>query len=217
MILVNRVSIESRLHGIVTQPPNGARRMVKCSAGEGHSGGLKCPTLSIPNPATRGRSKKCRSAPALSRPYRRSPPTFALSFRRRSGNRRHKKCTRYPLTWRSVDRRPNPQCYTATPCTAPWTEMPSMTCSFCDQPLISALERTRGVCASCHVLSRQSGNQRAGGDSANTPPPRISPGEVLDITAAPPTPLANQTLAQDDVPARDNNASNTSAETGLRR
>jgi hypothetical protein len=92
-----------------------------------------------------------------------------------------------------------------------------MTCSFCDQPLISALERTRGVCASCHVLSRQSGNQRVGGDSATTPPPQISPGEVLDSTAAPPTPLDDQSLAQDDVPARDSNGSSTSAETGLRR
>jgi hypothetical protein len=136
---------------------------------------------------------------------------------RRSGNRRHKKCIRYPLTWRSVDRRPNPQGYTATPCTAPWTEMPSMPCSFCDQPLISALERTRGVCASCHVLSRQSGKQGAGGHSVTPPPPHVSQGEILDSTAAPPRPLDDQSPAQDDVPDRDSNGSNKAEETGLSR
>jgi hypothetical protein len=92
-----------------------------------------------------------------------------------------------------------------------------MTCSFCGQPLISALERTRGVCASCHVLSRQSGNQRAGGHSATTPPPQISLGKILDSTAAPPAPLDDQSPAQDDVSDRDSNGSNASAETGLRR
>jgi hypothetical protein len=92
-----------------------------------------------------------------------------------------------------------------------------MTCSFCGQSLISALERTRGVCASCHVLSRQSGDQPAAGNSATTPPPQISPGEILDSSAAPPTPLDDQSPAQDDVPGRDSNGSNTSEETGLSR
>ena len=92
-----------------------------------------------------------------------------------------------------------------------------MTCSFCGQPLISALERTRGVCASCEVLSRQSGNQRAGGHSATTPPPLISPVEILDNTAAPPAPLDDQPPAQDVVPDRDSNGSNEPEETGLNR
>ena len=92
-----------------------------------------------------------------------------------------------------------------------------MTCSFCGEPLLTPLERTRGVCASCHVLSRQSGNQPAPGNSATTPPPQISPGEILDSTAAPPTPLDHQSPGQEAVPDRDSNGSNASAETGLRR
>ena len=92
-----------------------------------------------------------------------------------------------------------------------------MKCSFCDQPLISALERTRGVCASCQVLSRQSGNQRVGGHSATTPTPQISPGEIVDSTAVSPTPLDDQPPAQDVLPDRDSNGSNTSEETGLSR
>jgi hypothetical protein len=92
-----------------------------------------------------------------------------------------------------------------------------MKCSFCGEPLISALERTRGVCASCEVLSRQSGNQRAGGHSATTPPPQISPGEILDSTAAPPATPEDQPLAQDGVPDRDSNGSNEAEETGLSR
>jgi hypothetical protein len=80
-----------------------------------------------------------------------------------------------------------------------------MTCSFCSRPLISVLERTRGVCASCEVLSRQSGNQRTGGQPATTPAPQNSLGEILESTAAPPTPLDDQSPAQDDGPDRDSN------------
>jgi hypothetical protein len=92
-----------------------------------------------------------------------------------------------------------------------------MTCSFCGQPLISALERTRIVCASCHVLSRQTRNQQTGGHSAATPPPQISLGEILDSTVAPPTPRDDQSPAQDDVPDCDSSGSSTSEETGLSR
>jgi hypothetical protein len=61
----------------------------------------------------------------------------------------------------------------------------------------------------------QSGNQPAAGKSATTPPPQNSPGEILDSSAAPPTPLDDQSPAQDDVPGRDSNGSKTSEETGL--
>jgi hypothetical protein len=192
-----------------------------------------------------GRLDSCSIGPALSRPYRRSPlcsrsistssPGIRAcsvcrsasrtspdtkgpgNFPRRSGNRRHKECMQYSPTWYSVDRRPNRQGYTATLARPHGRRRHRMTCSFCGQPLISALERTRLVCASCHVLSRQSGSQRAGGHSATTPPQQISPGEILDSTAAPPTPLDDQSPAQADVTARDSSGSNTSEETGLSR
>jgi hypothetical protein len=93
----------------------------------------------------------------------------------------------------------------------------AMTCTSCGQPLISALERTRGVCASCHVLSRQPGKPRAGDHSVTQPPTNVSPGEILDSTTAPAAPLDDQSPAQDDVPDRDSNSSNASDETGLRR
>jgi hypothetical protein len=92
-----------------------------------------------------------------------------------------------------------------------------MTCSFCGQPLISALERTRLVCASCHVLSRQSGKQRAGDCSATPPSPHISPDEILGSAAAPEAPLVDQPPVQGGVSDRDSNGSNEAEESGLSR
>jgi hypothetical protein len=161
--------------------------------------------------------RRIPSSRFTSRVGRRSASEGPGNFPRRSGNRRHKECMQYSPTWYSVDRRPNRQGYTATLARPHGRRRHRMTCSFCGQPLISALERTRLVCASCHVLSRQSGSQRAGGHSATTPPQQISPGEILDSTAAPPTPLDDQSPAQADVTARDSSGSNTSEETGLSR
>ena len=92
-----------------------------------------------------------------------------------------------------------------------------MTCSSCGEPLLSPLERTRGVCASCHLLSPRSGNLHASEQASAFPSSRDSPGEILDSTAAPSTPLNHQSPAQDVVPERDSNDSNTSEEAGSTR
>ena len=95
--------------------------------------------------------------------------------------------------------------------------MPSMRCSSCGEPLVTPLERTRGFCASCHVLSPRPSKKRASEQNATFPASRSSLGDNLDGTIAPPTPLSHQSPAQDDVSARDSNGSNTSEETGLSR
>jgi hypothetical protein len=92
-----------------------------------------------------------------------------------------------------------------------------MTCFFCAEPLLSILERTRGVCAACHVLSRRTTKQRASEEEEASPSSQDSPGKSIDRVAAPPTPRDDQPSAQDVVPDRDSNGSNTSEETGLSR
>jgi hypothetical protein len=92
-----------------------------------------------------------------------------------------------------------------------------MTCSFCGEPLLTPLERTRGVCASCHLLSRQPGSQRESKQVAAVPSSQDPPAEILEGRIAPPTPLSHQSPAQDDVRGRDSNDSNEAEETGLSR
>jgi hypothetical protein len=63
---VNSSTKESRLHGIIAQPVNGARRSARCSAGEGVASASNSRGTTPLNPASRGRSgRQDRPAPAL--------------------------------------------------------------------------------------------------------------------------------------------------------
>jgi hypothetical protein len=69
-----------------------------------------------------------------------------------------------------------------------------MKCSACGGPLLSILERTRGLCASCHLFASTTGKQhvieRLGARLAPSPPrdnSNRSTGTTED-TAAPPAP-----------------------------
>jgi hypothetical protein len=73
-----------------------------------------------------------------------------------------------------------------------------MTCAQCDGMLSSILERTRGICSSCHVLGRPPGRLRVSGRPGDSPPPQ-----------------SGELAASDTAADRDSNDSKSAGSTGL--
>jgi hypothetical protein len=60
----------------------------------------------------------------------------------------------------------------------------SMTCTYCGGRLTSVLERTRGICASCYVLSRSGEKERASGPPQTGRNPPLPAGEPSSAESA---------------------------------